>query len=116
GSLKLAAASDVASKNALWISAGDRTSRIPLPPPPAAALSIIGYPTLAAMEAASWTDATADVVPGTTGAPAVSAATRALVLVPIIRIEEAGGPTRTSPARSIASAKSAFSERKPYPG
>src|SRR5262249_8537538 len=98
------------------ISAGDRTRRIPLPPPPAAALSIIGYPTPAAIVAASGADATADVVPGTTRAPAVSAATRTLVLVPIIRIEDAAGPTRTRPARSTASAKSAFSDRKPYPG
>jgi hypothetical protein len=37
-------------------------------------------------------------------------------LSPMARIASGGGPTKTSPARAQASAKPAFSERKPYPG
>jgi len=37
-------------------------------------------------------------------------------LSPIIRIVSGRGPMKTNPLRSTRSAKSAFSERKPYPG
>ena len=40
----------------------------------------------------------------------------ARVLKPIARIASAGGPTNLTPASAQASAKSAFSLRKPYPG
>ena len=37
----------------------------------------------------------------------------AALFEPIARIADAGGPMNTTPARSQASAKSSFSERKP---
>ncbi len=43
-------------------------------------------------------DRVASVVPGTTGAPAASAARRALVFEPISSIASGGGPMKTSPA------------------
>jgi hypothetical protein len=52
-------------------------------------------------------------VPGTTGAPAASAARRALVFEPINSIDSGLGPMKTSPASTTARAKAAFSERKP---
>ena len=54
--------------------------------------------------------------PGTTGTPAACMRARALVLPPMARIAEGGGPMKVAPAAATASAKSAFSERKPYPG
>src|SRR6185437_5086714 len=51
--------------------------------------------------------------PGTTGTPAALAAARAAALSPMARIVSPFGPTNTRPAASTASAKAAFSERKP---
>ena len=51
--------------------------------------------------------------PGVRGMPARSAAARARVLEPSSRMAEAGGPMKVMPAAAQASAKSAFSERKP---
>ena len=44
------------------------------------------------------------------------AALRPATLSPSLRCISAVGPMKTMPARSQASAKSAFSERNPYPG
>ena len=54
--------------------------------------------------------------PGMTGSPAAIAAVRALTLSPTFDNTEAGGPTKAMPASVTASAKSARSERNPYPG
>jgi hypothetical protein len=40
----------------------------------------------------------------------------AVTLSPIMRIASGVGPMKTKPLRSTRSAKSAFSDRKPYPG
>ena len=48
--------------------------------------------------------------------PSSMASRRAAALSPIARIAAAGGPTQRMPAASTASAKSAFSARKPNPG
>ncbi len=61
----------------------------------------------------SSTSPTASVVPGAIGTPAVSMRARAAVLSPITRIASTGGPIHAIPAASTASAKAAFSERKP---
>ena len=53
---------------------------------------------------------------GTTGTPASAAIRFASSLSPPARSASGGGPTQTRPAASTASAKSAFSARKPYPG
>ncbi len=50
------------------------------------------------------------------GTPASAILARAAVFDPISAIARAGGPMKTMPARSHASANSLFSERKPYPG
>jgi hypothetical protein len=52
-------------------------------------------------------------LPGTNGTPAASMARRALVFEPMIFIDLALGPMNFTPAFSQASAKAAFSERKP---
>ncbi len=54
--------------------------------------------------------------PGTQGTPAAFISRMALTLSPIRRITFAGGPMNRKPLDSQRSAKSAFSDRKPYPG
>ena len=55
-------------------------------------------------------------MPATRGAPTRSAILRAETLSPNALIAAGGGPIQINPAPIVASAKSAFSERKPYPG
>ena len=54
--------------------------------------------------------------PGTIGSPESKANCLAETLFPIILITEAGGPTNSNPLFSTFSAKSGFSDKKPYPG
>ena len=97
---------------------GPATSRIPLPPPPAAALSMIGYPMERAysLALASPPSGMGSFNPGTTGTPASMTLRRARVFSPISSIASGGGPMNRIPALAQARAKAAFSERKPYPG
>ena len=53
------------------------------------------------------------IVPSATGTPAATASRRAEVFSPRARCTTPGGPTNASPAAATASAKSAFSLRKP---
>ena len=54
--------------------------------------------------------------PGTHGTPAFFIAAFALTLSPISLIVSAFGPIKVKPLFSTRSAKSAFSDKKPYPG
>ena len=54
--------------------------------------------------------------PGVTGSPASMAALRAVILSPKRRICSAVGPIKVMPCFSTISAKSAFSDKNPYPG
>ena len=100
-----------ARSQALAISAALATRRIPLPPPPDAALSITGKPIFVAAAVAS--SVVSQRAPGTMGTPAADILSRAAVLLPIARIALAGGPMKTIPARSHASGSAGFSLRKP---
>src|SRR5208283_5015981 len=94
---------------------GSLTIRIPLPPPPAAAFSITGYPICSAnLSVASMSKLRSE--PGTNGTPARFMFCRARVLEPINSIDSGVGPMNLRPASAQALAKRAFSERKPYPG
>ena len=84
---------------------------MPLPPPPAEALSITGKPISFAAAIAS--SVVLQVAPGTIGTPASAIFARAAVLDPIARMALAGGPMNVMSLRSQASAKSGFSLRKP---
>ncbi len=108
-----AAASRRADAIASGSSAAADTSRMPLPPPPADGLSSTGKPISDAAAARSVSDIPGSVRPGTTGTPAAATASLARILSPIASIAAAGGPMNTSPARSQAAAKAAFSERNP---
>ena len=90
--------------------------RMPRPPPPKAALMAIGRPCSSANARASAASATGPSVPGTSGAPARTAISRAVTLLPSASITSAVGPIHVRPAATTARAKSAFSERNPYPG
>ncbi len=54
--------------------------------------------------------------PGTPDTPARSAARREEILSPITSIASGGGPMNVTPRSVMARAKSAFSEKNPYPG
>ena len=83
--------------------------RMPLPPPPAAALTSTGY----GSSRLTVTRASVMEYDGTTGTPARTAISRAASLRPIFSITAADGPTSRISASSSASAKAARSERKP---
>ncbi|GBD90348.1 hypothetical protein BMS3Abin04_01065 [bacterium BMS3Abin04] len=97
-------------------SSSSLTKRIPLPPPPAEALSIIGKPILLAIDKASSTVFTELVAPGTIGTSFLSIKLRAAVLLPISLTESEEGPIKAIPAFSTSSINSAFSDKNPYPG
>jgi hypothetical protein len=84
---------------------------MPLPPPPAEALSITGKPIFFAAATAS--SVVSQRAPGTMGTPAEAILSRAAVFEPSWRMALAGGPTNVTPARSQASAKSGFSLKNP---
>ena len=75
------------------------TRAMPMPPPPAAALSMTGYPISQATRSASTASAVVSWLPGTTGTPAAAMSRRASVLSPIRRIASGDGPTKVRPAR-----------------
>ena len=87
--------------------------RIPLPPPPAVAFIMTGNPISLAMFSALVRSFKMPSLPGIIGIPASFAAFLAAALSPILRITSPDGPMNEIPAASTASAKSAFSARKP---
>ena len=89
------------------------TRRIPLPPPPAEALSRSGYPKRRPNSESSAVSDAALVMPGTTGTPAASILLRLNVFWPMASIASGVGPTNVRPASRQDRAKTAFSERKP---
>jgi len=122
-------ASDPARSYADASSSSLRTTRIPRPPPPIAALSMTGSPYFFTKAKASATSRIASE-PGTIGMPASVAmsttsasaeiyrvqglpSARADVLSPIRSMESGVGPTHLIPAASTLRANTAFSDRKP---
>jgi hypothetical protein len=89
----------------------ERTTRMPRPPPPKAALTSSGNPMVAATAARS--DPSVTVAPGSTGTPAASISALASTLEPIAAMVPGDGPTNTSPAAVQARANPAFSDRNP---
>ncbi len=85
---------------------------MPMPPPPAVLFSITGKPMRAAELRASSALASSPL-PGSSGTPCTSAISRDVCFKPNERICSGVGPMNATPARSHASANSAFSERKP---
>jgi hypothetical protein len=72
-----------------------------------------GKPMRSTISLASSAPPTRPLLPGTVGTPASAATRRAATLSPSSRIASPDGPTNFMPAATTASAKSAFSERKP---
>ena len=112
------------SPNAAWASLQQRskasaicsalsTTRIPRPPPPAAALSITGYPRSWASFSASRADSMGLALPGTTGMSSDSASVRALTLSPNKASVSGDGPINATPSAAHNAAKAAFSDKKP---
>ena len=113
---KAETASRTAESKSSGISSLLRTTLSPRPPPPNAALIAIGIPCSSANATTSSASLTGSLVPGTNGAPTLVAMCRACTLSPRAMIASGEGPIQVSPASMTAWAKSAFSERKPYPG
>ncbi len=91
-------------------------TRMPFPPPPAAALIITGNPISRATARASSNSSISPSEPGTVGTPTSIMVRRAVALSPMARIWSAVGPTKTIPDRWQISLNSGFSARNPYPG
>ena len=87
---------DSASERASWKarakSSGSLATRIPFPPPPAAALMITGKPISRAKPRATSTSSTGPGVPGTIGTPTPAIVLRAVALSPIEPDLRGGGP------------------------
>jgi hypothetical protein len=96
-----ACASRFAASIAPFNASGERTIRIPFPPPPADAFTSSGNPTSAASPS------------GSTGTPASRISRFASTFEPIFPIAAGDGPTHDSPASCTAHAKLAFSARNP---
>ena len=92
-----------------------RTTRIPLPPPPMAALMITGSPISSTKLLTSSAFSNASL-PGTTGTPESIAAFRALVLSLNVFKFSTVGPTKVIPASAHACANCGDSLKNPYPG
>ncbi len=75
-----------------------------------------GHPNSSPKATTSSADRSTSVVPGTPTTPARWAASRELILSPMTSMASGGGPIQVTPAPEMARAKSAFSEKKPYPG
>ena len=105
-----AAATRRAPTRASARSSARSTTVMPFPPPPADGLTSSGYPTRSAAAASI------DDEPGITGTPAALTCSLARILSPMTSSALTPGPTNTMPAASHARARSAFSERNPYPG
>ncbi len=88
-------------------------TRMPRPPPPAAALMMTGKPICFASAPASSTLSSTPGLPGTSGSPACFMVWRATALSPILRIMSGVGPMNVKPLEAHTSAKCAFSDRKP---
>ncbi|MNV69897.1 hypothetical protein D3C71_1628290 [compost metagenome] len=92
----------------------ESTRRIPIPPPPAAALTNSGKPTACAASARPVASSGVKrALPGSTGTPATFAISRARSLSPMSRMVCGAGPTQVIPAALTALANAAFSARKP---
>ena len=85
---------------------------MPLPPPPALALSRTGNPISSAALRAAAIDV-APSVPGTVGTSAARIACFAAILSPIVAITSAGGPTKTRSLSTHAATNAGFSARNP---
>ena len=102
-----------AAASAAGRSAGEPTTRMPLPPPPAEGLTRRGNTSPFRLDMSSSSDMPGFPLPGTTGTPASATVAFAAILSPIASIAAGGGPTNTRPAAAQARAKAAFSARKP---
>ena len=94
-------------------SSGVSQRRIPRPPPPPAALRMMGKPYSTAFARASSPSFRGRSEPGVVGTPQAWAMALAVSLSPIWARMVEEGPMKVMPASSQARAKSAFSLKKP---
>jgi hypothetical protein len=87
--------------------------RMPLPPPPADALTITGMPISRATAIASAASSMTPRWPGTVETPASAASFFDSILSPSTDMAPTFGPMKAMPAASSARAKAPRSDRKP---
>ena len=109
-------ASFFASLNAFETSSTFLITRIPLPPPPAAAFNMTGKPILQASSLAISTDVRSWLLSSITGTPTSIAIFFAATLSPSIAIASGVGPINFIPSSRHFCANSTFSDKNPYPG
>ena len=112
GSPKALSASRDASAIADASSACSATLRMPLPPPPATALTKRGKPICSAALISSLASAE-ELDDLSTGTPALAAAAMAFTLFPASSKTLASGPMKAMPFSRAALASSGFSDRNP---
>ena len=113
---KAALLSALADFQAFSRSSSFQTALIPLPPPPALALSITGYPVFLATFTHVLKSGMIPSLPGTQGTPASIIVVLAIALSPIRLIMSSEAPINLILCSSHNLENLAFSERKPYPG
>ena len=86
---------------------------MPMPPPPADALTITGKPMSRAAATACSGSPTGSEVPRETGTPADATRLRARILSPMASIASGDGPTQTSPASRTRRAKPGILREEP---
>ena len=111
--LKDAAASVFALSKFFSISLSSHTRRIPLPPPPAVAFIITGYPISLAASLACSASLNNPSTPGTTGTPAAIMVAFAVILSPMEFIISGVGPINLIPWSVQILANLLFSAKKP---
>ena len=86
---------------------------MPRPPPPAVALSMMGYPISLAISLPSFTESMIPSEPGIVGTPARFMVSLAVALSPILLIISALAPMNLIPYSSQTLENSAFSAKNP---
>ena len=113
---KAALASCLALSHKSKNSSSFQTALIPLPPPPAVALIITGYPIFFANFLASFKDSIIPSDPGIVGTPASFIVDIAEALSPIRSIISAEAPINLILCSSQILENREFSDKNPYPG
>ena len=108
-----AVASCLALSHAFSRSSLFQTARIPLPPPPAVAFNIIGYPIFLAIFFECSNDSNIPSEPGIVGTPASFIVAFALALSPIFSIISGEAPINFIPCSLQILENLAFSDKNP---
>ncbi|MDT4864505.1 hypothetical protein D3C87_1419030 [compost metagenome] len=106
----------MAASTASRATAASRMTRIPLPPPPATALTTQGSCMSPMASITAWRSSVASASPPAVGMPSRCAASLAIALSPNSSSVSGIGPMKVIPSSAQPRASSGFSDRNPKPG